>query len=69
MGDEAYYQTELLDLKEKDNYKFILNLLFNCQKPAPSLAIKYCYYQEFGPEEKFEEMKKALNLEGKIKID
>ncbi len=66
MGDEVYYQTELLDLNNHDNYRFILDLLFHCQKPAPSLAVKYCYYQEFGPKEKFEEVKRALNLERKM---
>lgn len=64
MGNKVY-QTELLDLKDKSTYRFIVDLLFHCTKPVP-LDIKYAYYQEFGPEEKFEEVKKRLNLERKI---
>ncbi len=56
---DNYYQTELLDLNNRNNYRFILDILFHCEKPLP-LITAYCYYQEFGPKEKFEEAKNAL---------
>jgi len=64
--ERKFYQTELLNLNGKKNYRLIIDLLFHCQKPHPSLKIEYAYYQEFGPKEKFKEMKKELNLERKI---
>lgn len=62
---EKYYQTELLDLSRKEDYRLIVDLLFHCQNPA-SIGLKYCFYEEFGPKEKFEEVKRAINLEKKL---
>ncbi len=63
---EKFYQTELLDLKKKENYRLIVDLLFHCEKPV-SPAVEYAYYEEFGPQEKFEEVKKRLGLEEELK--
>lgn len=60
-----YFQTELLDLNNKENYRFIVDLLFHCEKPV-SPDVEYAYYQEFGHKDKFEEVKKRLNLERKL---
>lgn len=50
---------ELADLNDSKEYRIILKFLFGCEKPL-SLITEYAYYKEFGPKEKFKEIKKRL---------
>ena len=60
---KQFYRTELLDMKNPEEYRFAVDLLFHSTMPKEcSPHLNFLYYKEFGPHEKFEQAEKDLEL-------
>ncbi len=56
-----FYTQELMNLKNPEEYRTALHIMFHSLLEPKDLFITYKYYKEFGPEEKLKETEEMLD--------